>query len=330
MSDRKKDHIDLALNLESLKHDKRFWYEPMLAPLNTLNKSFEVNIAEKKMHFPLWISSMTGGTHRAKTINQNLAKACREFGLGFGLGSCRSLFESDQYFKDFNMRSLIGDQQPFFGNIGIAQLESYLRENRGHEFKELKNRLALDGWIVHINPLQEWTQPEGDLYLNSPLETIKSFLEIADYPVMVKEVGHGFGPKSLTALLELPLTGIELAGFGGTNFTLIEQARQDESFRDKNRATLGQTNTDMLKIINQWADQAKDYPMIIFSGGIKSSLDGYFFNQSCKIPSLYAQAGMLLKFALAGEKPLFDYIKDQIELYQFANQFLTIREGNQL
>ncbi len=52
----------------------------------------------------MWVSSMTGGTKLAGTINRNLAMACNEFGMGMGLGSCRIIMDDDTYFEDFNMR----------------------------------------------------------------------------------------------------------------------------------------------------------------------------------------------------------------------------------
>lgn len=333
MSDRKKDHIELALSLKSLSQDKRFWYEPVVSAFNSEKLKPNFKIANKKIKFPLWVSSMTGGTKQAKLINQNLAKACKKFGLGMGLGSCRSLFESENHFSDFDIRSIMGDEQPLFGNIGIAQLEQYLLNGKIGQFTELLNKLSLDGWIVHLNPLQEWAQPEGDRYQKPPLETLTRFLDQVQFPIIVKEVGHGFGPRSLDALLSLPLAAIELAGFGGTNFTLIEQARQDESLKDKKSslvemAAVGQTNQDMVNIINSIVDQSKEYPLIIFSGGIHSSLDGYYFQQKCLIPSLFAQAGQFLRMALKGEVELFNYVENQIELYEVANRFLTIREEN--
>ena len=74
---------------------------------------------------------MTGGTALAKTINTNLARACNEFGMGMGLGSCRMLLENEAHFADFDMRDIIGDDLPFYANIGIAQLEQML-ENKSH------------------------------------------------------------------------------------------------------------------------------------------------------------------------------------------------------
>ena len=77
--DRKQDHIDLAFNS---RPKSRFdlgslSYEPMLGHLSP-PKPAEFSFAKAKMRLPFWISSMTGGTEKARGINQNLAKLCGE------------------------------------------------------------------------------------------------------------------------------------------------------------------------------------------------------------------------------------------------------------
>jgi isopentenyl-diphosphate Delta-isomerase len=109
----------------------------------------------------MWVSSMTGGTKMAHTINHNLARACKEFRIGMGLGSCRKLLDDDTYFEDFNLRPIMGDDLPLFANLGIAQVEILLAENKLDQIKRLVEKLQADGLIIHINPLQEWMQPEG-------------------------------------------------------------------------------------------------------------------------------------------------------------------------
>ena len=111
---------------------------------------------------------MTGGTGQARTINRNLAQACGEFSLGMGLGSCRPLLKSDKYFEDFNLRPIIGDKAPFYANIGIAQLEELIREDALYRIIDLVDKLQACGLIIHVNPLQEWFQPEGDRFCEAP------------------------------------------------------------------------------------------------------------------------------------------------------------------
>jgi len=90
-----------------------------------------IDILGTTLRTPIWVSSMTGGTAMANTINTNLAKACGEYGMGMGLGSCRALLDSDERLSDFAMRGLIGDQ-PLYANLGIAQLDDLPRISDRH------------------------------------------------------------------------------------------------------------------------------------------------------------------------------------------------------
>ena len=98
VSERKKEHIELTTRsqMSEWSNDKQFYYEPLLGhhPNHT---EYSIDFLAKKMNFPLWVSSMTGGTAEAKLINEHLASACKEFGLGMGLGSCRILLEDESY-----------------------------------------------------------------------------------------------------------------------------------------------------------------------------------------------------------------------------------------
>ena len=277
------------------------------------------------MSAPIWISSMTGGTERARKINRNLAKVCNEFKLGMGLGSCRQLLKSDKYLSDFNLRNIIG-VQPLFANLGIAQVIEIVKKGEFDKILILIEKLRADGLIVHINPIQEWLQPEGDRIEMKPLECIKKLISEISIDIIVKEVGQGFGPKSLEALLELDIVGIELAGFGGTNFSQVETHRNNDSIHNE-LIFVGHTAEEMITFLNKHAERNTSYltKQIIISGGIKDYLTGYYMNELCDFPSVYGQASTFLRYAEQGYKMLAKYVEEQIRGYQFASNYLTIR-----
>jgi isopentenyl-diphosphate Delta-isomerase len=317
MTDRKKDHLDLAFQAQTQKPLSGFNYEPLFSGHPT-QSGIPTLFHGKWLGSPLWISSMTGGTKEAAQINKNLAMACAEFKLGMGLGSCRPLLESKQAWSDFDLRPLIGDDLPFFANLGIAQLEEYIDANRFQEINDMVVALKADGLIVHVNPLQEWMQPGGDRYTRSPLETLKQVLELSKAPVIVKEVGQGMGPRSLQALLELPLLAIEFGAFGGTNFALLELLRSENNTEKQADplAYIGHTADEMLSFAAQITANPSTQvhtQHLIISGGIKSYLHGYRLVQQSPLPAVYAMASGFLAHARGDYAHLQAFVKTQVE-----------------
>jgi len=328
---RKEDHIDLAFksSMSDLASDKRFFYEPVLAPHADEHGKMTRMLADKAMDFPIMVSSMTGGTERAKTINHNLARAVGEFKLAMGLGSCRQLLYEDKRIHEFDVRPFMGDQ-PLWINLGVAQIEELQDCGETGRVEELRKKLDADGLIIHVNPLQEWMQPEGDRLKRSGLEIISTFLQDAHYPIIVKEVGQGFGKSSIEALLKLPLEALDLAGYGGTNFSKLELLRSDpvryDSFKDVFR--IGHDCEDMLEIISDYFETCSNEitcRKLIFSGGIKSFLDGYYFIRKSPLPAIYAQASAFLKYAEDYDQ-LKRFLILQTEGLKMAQSFLRIRE----
>lgn len=329
--ERKKDHIQLAFQsqVENAFLDKRFSYEPMLAahPPQTLTT---VSFLDKHLQAPIWISSMTGGTEKAYKINANLARACKQFGMGMGLGSCRSLLYSNERLKDFDFRKIIGDNLPFYANIGIAQLELLLKENDTVKLDILIDKLSADGVIIHVNPLQEWLQPEGDKILQAPIQTIQQFLDRTKQKVIVKEVGQGFGINSLRALMQLPLAAIEFAAHGGTNFSKMELLRSDaqklETFNAI--AKIGHSAEEMVNFVNELQNELGDKALckqFIISGGVKSFIDGYYLMEKLNAPAIYGQASTLLKYAEQSYEFLEQYLYYQTEGLKLANAFFKVK-----
>lgn len=329
LENRKKDHIDLAFKSQTGLPDKdnRFYYEPMLSahpdkgipPFDFLGKRHKV---------PMWVSSMTGGTKLAGTINRNLARACNEFGMGMGLGSCRIILEDNTFFDDFNMRPVIGPDLPLWANLGIAQIEELINEKRIDLAVKLVENLQADGLIIHVNPMQEWFQPEGDVLYHSPVETILRFMETFKLPLIVKEVGQGMGPESLRALLQLPLQAIEFAAFGGTNFARVELLRDEnaDAMLFEPMSFIGEDAGSMVEYVNEIvASEANVCKELIISGGVKNFLDGYYLIKKSKVPAIYGMASTFLKYAKEDYEQLQKFVEGQVRGLEMAYAYLQIK-----
>lgn len=332
MSDRKKDHINQAFNarVEKDAADKRFNYEPLLSA-HPVGRPTSFSFAGKTMRLPLWISSMTGGTAQAGMINSNLARACNEFGLGMGVGSCRILLENERHFDDFNLRPIIGNESPFYANLGIAQLEHLVDQKATDKISKLIELLQADGIIIHINPLQEAFQPEGEIFKRPPIETLQEFLKTnSNIRVIVKEVGQGMGPESIKRLLDLPIEAVEFGALGGTNFTLLELLRSQEKELTAFEAfgRVGHTAEDMTHMVNDIVSSSNTYSckQLIISGGITNILDGYYLQQLCRLPSVIGMGSALLKVAAGEYEELRNYLQQVEKSYQLASSYLRIRK----
>ncbi|MCU0346815.1 MAG: isopentenyl-diphosphate delta-isomerase, partial [Saprospiraceae bacterium] len=306
-------------------------YEPLLSAHPQPGSLPPVEFLGKTLHTPLWVSSMTGGTDWAHTINHNLARACAEFGMGMGLGSCRSLLFSDDTLEDFAVRHLIGPDLPLYANLGVAQLEQLIDKQELGRVTSLLGKLQADGLIIHVNPLQEWMQPEGDRFQRPPMETILTLLEkLPGVPLIVKEVGQGMGPASLRALLQLPLQAVDFAAAGGTNFAKLELLRSEEAKAQTygQLAQVGHTAAEMVQFTNQIAAELGDQMrcrQIIISGGIGGFLDGFYLMKKLQVSSVYGQASGFLKHARGSYEELREYVAAQVRGLELAEAFLKIK-----
>lgn len=309
--------------------DKRFYYEPMLSGHSEADTS-PFPFAGKIMRTPIWVSSMTGGTEKAGLINRNLAMACAEFGMGMGLGSCRQLLENDERLQDFNFRKVIGDEQPFYANLGIAQVEQLVAQKEVWKIQRLLDKLQADGLFIHVNPMQEWLQPEGDVIMHPPVETIARLMEQLPARIIVKEVGQGMGKASLKALMQMPVEAIEFAAHGGTNFAKLELLRSQPEKQQiyQSLAHIGHNAVEMLEMVNAILENEAESiccRQFIVSGGIKDFLDGYYAIEKIRANAVYGQASTLLKYAERSYEELRVFLQSQIKGLKLAKAFLKVR-----
>ncbi|WP_321287225.1 isopentenyl-diphosphate delta-isomerase [uncultured Sunxiuqinia sp.] len=327
--DRKLDHIQLAFDSQTdfAEQDKRFIYEPMLAG-HPKEEDDSFLFLGKMVRAPFWVSSMTGGTGVAEKINKNIAQACREFGFGMGLGSCRKILFDKTQWADFDMRETIGPDQPLWANLGIAQIEKLLKDKNEKAIVDLVGELRADGLIVHVNPLQEWFQPEGDRIEHAPIETIERLMDRIYIPLIVKEVGQGMGDESLKRLLKLPLAAIEFAAYGGTNFSNLELMRENPEQQEMFQpfAFVGQSAHQMVKDVNRLLQEIGEpgCRQLIISGGLKNYLDGYHLTSLSQLPAVYGMASAVLKHATGDYPELKTYIGNQLKAFRLAKQYLKL------
>jgi len=176
------------------------------------------------LSLPLLISSMTGGVDEAGRINRNLARAAQACGVAMGLGSGRVVLED----KAARMSFLVRREAPdvlLLANLGAVQL-SYGYDAR--RCLDLVRSLDVDALILHLNPLQEAVQAEGNTRFAGLLERIATVCAALSVPVVVKEVGWGLSPDLVVKLGQAGVAAVDVAGAGGTSWSEVERLRGDD------------------------------------------------------------------------------------------------------
>ena len=180
-----------------------------------------VELICKRLDLPFLISSMTGGTEAARSINRNLAAAAQARGIAMGLGSQRAGLEQDETVDTFRVRDVAPDVL-LFANLGAIQLNyGYTPES----CRRAVDMIEADALILHLNPLQEALQADGDLNWSGLLCKIETVCRQVGVPVVVKEVGWGISEKAARMLVDAGVAAIDVAGSGGTSWSEVEYHR---------------------------------------------------------------------------------------------------------
>jgi isopentenyl-diphosphate Delta-isomerase len=188
--------------------------------------SLETELLGARLGAPIVISAMTGGTPEAEVVNSRLARAAAEHGLAMVLGSGRALLDDPDRLSTYRS----GDRPPLLlGNLGAAQVR---RPDAPERAERLVSLLEADGLTVHLNPIQEAVQPEGEPDFTGVAAGIAAVVErLSPLPVVVKEVGFGMDAADVALLRDAGVAAIDVAGAGGTNWALVE-GRRDERAGD--------------------------------------------------------------------------------------------------
>jgi isopentenyl-diphosphate Delta-isomerase len=181
-----------------------------------LNKSFSA---------PLIIDSMTGGTDEAFLINKRLGQIAEKYGLGMGLGSQRAGLKSEKLIESYSIARNVAPNAFLIANIGGAQLSDGLSTV---DVIKIIKMIDADALAIHLNPLQELIQPEGEPRFKGILQRISNLVQDIEIPIIVKEVGSGISADVALRLEKSGVRSINVAGSGGTSWAGIEKIRADQ------------------------------------------------------------------------------------------------------
>jgi len=328
---RKSDHIKINLEqdvrsaLTTGLENYRFVHEAL--PELDLNRiDTTLSLFGKKLHSPILISSMTGGTEEAGKINQRLAETAQEVGVAMGVGSQRAALEHPEQTSTFAITRKVAPNILLFANLGAVQL------NYGYGIDHCRRAVDMiqaDALILHLNPVQEAVQDAGDTNFVGLAKKIEEICKKLEVPVIAKEVGWGISARTAKLLAGCGVSAIDVAGAGGTSWSQVEMHRAPDEFTRQLAAIfVGWGIPTAETILN--VKKAVPEMTVFASGGIKDGLD---IAKSVALgATLGGMAGQFLKAAaISTEKTveMMKLTKRQIEVTMFACGAGTLHELQQ-
>jgi isopentenyl-diphosphate Delta-isomerase len=274
ISSRKVDHIrinleeDVSSGITTGLEMYRFRHNA-LPELNFENIEMHLNLFKRKLNAPLLISSMTGGSEQIGNINKTLALAAQESGVALGVGSQRAALEYQELVPSFQIRKYAPDIL-LFANIGAVQL------NYENAYEDYCNRavemVEADALFLHLNPLQEALQPEGNVNFKGLLTKIEKLAHTLPVPIVVKEVGWGISGEVARQLSDAGVAGIDVAGAGGTSWSQVEKYRINDIVLRHVAGLFRDWGIPTAEAVIK-ARQAMPQGKIFASGGIRNGLE---------------------------------------------------------
>jgi len=270
---RKADHIrinleeDVRSGLTTGLERYRFVHQA-LPECNLEDIDSSLSLFGRMLQAPVLISSMTGGTAEAERINRRLALAAQEHGVALGVGSQRAALENPDLARTFQVRREAPDVL-LFANLGAVQL------NYGYTAAHCRQAVEMieaDALILHLNPLQEALQPEGDTRFAGLLAKIEAVCRALDVPVVVKEVGWGISENTARRLANAGVAAIDVAGAGGTSWSQVEMHRAPTERQRRLAAVFRDWGIPTAESVVAARRGAPDLP-IFASGGLRTGLE---------------------------------------------------------
>ncbi|HEV8190591.1 MAG TPA: type 2 isopentenyl-diphosphate Delta-isomerase, partial [Ktedonobacterales bacterium] len=236
-----------------------------------------VDFLGKRLRYPLFVSSLTGGHPDVAVINERLASIAEEYGLAMGVGSQRAALVTPELVATYDVVRTQAPHAFLIANIGAPQLV----EQRRHpaftveDARRAVEMIGASALAVHLNYLQEAAQPEGDRRARGALTALTRLIQEISVPVIAKETGAGIGYEQASTLKRAGVAAIDVGGAGGSSMAAMESARAG-SRGDEGTARIGQ-------LFRSWGiatpialvetRQAAQGLPVISTGGVRSGLD---------------------------------------------------------
>ncbi|MHA2161357.1 MAG: type 2 isopentenyl-diphosphate Delta-isomerase [Candidatus Thorarchaeota archaeon] len=264
------EHIDICLQ-EDVQCRTSTMFEDLTFVHNALPEidkdsiDLTTNFLGLRASAPLVIAAMTGGHPATYDINKRLALAAEELRVPIGVGSQRAALEDESLVDTFKIVRESAPSVPVIANIGATHVDLA---------PAAVEMIEADVLAIHLNPLQEAIQPEGDCNSEGVFANIATIVDSTDVPVIVKETGAGISMDVARRLEEVGVDGVDVGGLGGTSWAAVEYYRAVRE-NDDVKAQLGLDFWDWgiptaLSVLMVRDATNLD---VIATGGLRSGLD---------------------------------------------------------
>lgn len=317
---RKVDHIQINLERQVEPEDARTGFErynfhhTALPEVDFDAIDLAVDFLGRRLSAPLLISSMTGGVAHGWEISRRLAMAAQAMGCAMGVGSQRAAIEDPARERYFKVRDVAPDIL-LFANLGAVQL------NYGFGVDQCRRAVDMiqaDALILHLNPLQEALQPDGNRDFSALASRIGDVCATLEVPVVVKEVGSGISAPVARRLLDCGVAAIDVSGVGGTSWSAVEHFRAtDPVWRGVSRtfADWGIPTAESLRMVRR----AVPALPLIASGGMRNGIDAA--KALAMGAGIVGFAGPLLRAAAVSEDAAYqalETLREELRLAMFC------------
>jgi isopentenyl-diphosphate delta-isomerase len=321
LSRRKDDHLDIVLDpAKAVSRVAAGWsavqFEHCALPeLDLATIDLRASLLGIGLRAPLLISSMTGGAYRAVAINRHLAEAAEALGIAMGVGSQRVSLQTGNNQGLTRELRRIAPSIALLANIGAAQLLEPDGLDLAHRAVDT---LEANGLIIHLNPLQEAVQPEGDRNWRGVLAGITRAAASLGVPIIVKEVGAGLSAPVATALVEAGVQVIDVAGAGGTSWAAVEGERATSAADRAVAMAFADWGIPTASCVQAVRRALPNVPLIA-SGGVRDGVDAA---KAIRLGAdLVGQAASILRDATVSTEAVvehFDVIIRQLRIACFC------------
>ncbi len=317
LSSRKEEHLRICLERNVRPHPPRTGLEryrfvhQALPELDLSQVDLGTSFLGRELRAPFLISAMTGGAPSAGAINRRLAQAAQCLGVAMGVGSQRAALVEPRWADTYRVRDLAPDIL-LLANLGAAQLNGSFTIDHCRRAVEM---IAADALVLHLNPLQEALQPDGDPSFGGLLSRIEQVCTAMSVPVIVKEVGYGLSADVARQLVEAGVSALDVAGAGGTSWSEVERHRARTRFQERVAAQFADWGIPTAESIRM-VRQAVPHVPLIASGGIETGVDA----AKCIAlgADLVGMAWPLLRPALSSAQEVIDTLSPIIQAMRIA------------